>query len=169
MLSGRAGWRTPTLHTSQLACVKALAENNSHCLGAATVAGQTVAAKRPRRQELVPPTSRSSHPLGVVPSCHSCACAHPRDVENRQGCSQVCPVGCWWLFVPMFPTLSLARGRFVGCIGVLVGTQCYSFYSSHSGFQNLCPSLFTSAHLSSRPHAWGVGLVGAMARGSAVY
>lgn len=57
LLSGRAGWRTPTLHTGQLACVKALAENNSRCLGAATAAGRAVTAKGPRQQELVPPAS----------------------------------------------------------------------------------------------------------------
>lgn len=48
-LSGRAGWRrTPAQHTGQLACVKALAENSSHCLGAATATGLAVAAKGPR-------------------------------------------------------------------------------------------------------------------------
>lgn len=45
--SGRAGWRTPALHIGQLACVKVLAENNSHCLGAATAAGLAVAAQGP--------------------------------------------------------------------------------------------------------------------------
>lgn len=48
-LSGRAGWwRTPAQHTGQLARVKALAENSSHCLGAATAAGLAMAAKEPR-------------------------------------------------------------------------------------------------------------------------
>lgn len=46
-LSGRAEWRRTAQHTGQLACVKALAENSSHCLGAATAAGLAVAAKRP--------------------------------------------------------------------------------------------------------------------------
>lgn len=51
-LSGQAGWRrTPAQHTGQLACVKGLAENSSHCLGAATAAGLAVAAKG-----LMPPT-----------------------------------------------------------------------------------------------------------------
>lgn len=61
--SGRAGWRrTPALHTGQLACVKALAENNSHCLGAATAAVLAVAAKGAEAAG-----AGTSHLLGLLP------------------------------------------------------------------------------------------------------
>lgn len=44
--AGWAGWAEGSRPApGQLACVKALAENNSHCLGAATAAGLAVAAK----------------------------------------------------------------------------------------------------------------------------
>lgn len=60
--SGRAGWRAPALHTGQLACVKALAENNSHCLGAATATGLAVAAKGAEAAG-----AGTSHLLGLSP------------------------------------------------------------------------------------------------------
>ena len=57
----------PALHTGQLACVKALAENNSHCLGAATAAGLAMAAEGAGVAGMVPPTSLGSCPLGAAP------------------------------------------------------------------------------------------------------
>lgn len=87
--SGRAGWRTPAPHTGQLARVKALAENNSHCLGAATAAVLAVAAEGAEAAG-----AGTSHLLGLLPfgSSAQLATAVPtahqeRHVEGRLGCS----------------------------------------------------------------------------------
>lgn len=75
----------------------------THCLGAATAEGWLWPPRGPRQQELVPPTSLGSCPLGVVPSWPQlCLLPTSRDTW-RVGWAAPNALSFWlaeWAFVP---------------------------------------------------------------------